>query len=166
MVGRMMVCQVPPHQQMLSMNPTQDHPMEEQHCWPFELPTADQFSVWMSTNKYMIDDISSSQGFISRVEHKTREIAERFIQYVIARCDGLPADKHQSAPLISEHLHLGYQPQMYPPYEKPDQLVLDLDNEPYTAYARAVLSTGITMTLHETEVFCYPVEESVSLKKR
>lgn len=113
----------------------------------------------MSTQKYMINDISSSQGFISRVEHKTRAIAERYTHYVIARCDGLPVDKHQLAPLISEHLRLGYQPQLYPPYGKPDQLVLDLENEPYTAYARTVLSTGITMTLHATEVLCYPVKD-------
>ena len=38
----------------------------------------DQLSNWLSTQKYMIDDISPSQGFISRVEHKTREVAQEF----------------------------------------------------------------------------------------
>ena len=51
----------------------------------------DQVSNWLATQKYMIDDISPSQGVISR-EHKAREVAEGFTHYVIARCDGLLAD--------------------------------------------------------------------------
>mgnify|MGYP006267442785 CR=1 FL=1 len=31
-------------------------------------------------------------------------------------------------------------------------------NEPNTAYARAVLSSGVTMILDGTEVLCYPVK--------
>lgn len=71
----------------------------------------------------------------------------------------MPADKHQVAPLISKHLRIGYQPQLYPPHGKPGQLVLDLMHGPATAYARAVLSTGVTMTLDKTEVLRYPVND-------
>lgn len=112
----------------------------------------------MLTKSYMIDDISSSQGFVSRVEHKTRQVTAPFTLYVIARCDGLPADDRALPPLVTKYLHLTYQPYMYPPHGKPDQLVLELENQPYTAYARAVLSAGVTMTLDEAEYFCYAVK--------
>lgn len=125
----------------------------------FIFATTDQLTEWKLTWKYMIDGISSSQGFISRVKHKTRQVTELFAFYVPTRSDGLHARKHQVALLISQHLHFGYQPTMYPPYGKPSELVLYLENRPYTTYARVVLSTRITMTLDETKVVCYPVKD-------
>ena len=112
----------------------------------------------MLTKRCMIDGISSSQGFISAVEHKTREVVELCSHYILARWDGLPMDEHHVTPLISEHLHLPYQPYMYPPYENASWLVRDLMNVTKTAYARAVLSSGVTMALDGTEVLCYPVK--------
>ncbi|XBI00939.1 hypothetical protein VPH35_129838 [Triticum aestivum] len=132
--------------------------MEKNKSWCFNLPTADQLSEWMLTEKYMIDDISSSQGFISAVEHKTREVARLCSHYILARWDGWPMDEHHVTPLISEHLHLPYQPYLYAPYDNESRLVLDLMNEPTTAYARVVLSSGVTMAVDGTEVLCYPVK--------
>ncbi|XP_044320910.1 uncharacterized protein [Triticum aestivum] len=112
----------------------------------------------MLTERYMIDNISSSQGFISAVEHKTREVVELCSHYILARWDGLPMDEHHVTPLILEHLHLPYQPYMYPPYENASWLVRDLMNVTKTAYARVVLSSGVTMALDGTEVLCYLVK--------
>ncbi|XP_044339171.1 uncharacterized protein [Triticum aestivum] len=47
---------------------------------------------------------------------------------------------------------------LYAPYENKSWLVLDLMNEATTAYACAVLSSGVTMALDGTEVLCYPVK--------
>ena len=47
---------------------------------------------------------------------------------------------------------------LYAPYENKSWLVLDLMNEATTAYACAVLSSGVTMALDGTEVLCYLVK--------
>ncbi|XP_044349802.1 uncharacterized protein [Triticum aestivum] len=64
---------------------TKDNLMEKSKCWPFDLPTADQLSTWMITKKCLFTDLSSSQGFLSRVEHKTREILVLYKTLVLYR---------------------------------------------------------------------------------